>query len=65
VTLEVSFSPMGNLAKPPVIRSDPSLKITDQALRSESQAISALAQCGPYLMVFGQENVSVGFPKKR
>jgi len=64
VTLEVSFSPMGNLAKPPVIRRDPSKRITDQMLRSESQAISALAQCGPYLMVFGQENVNVGFPKK-
>ena len=63
VTLEVSFSPMGNLAKPPVIRRDPSKRITDQMLRSESQAITALAQCGPYLMVFGQENVSVGFPK--
>ena len=64
VTLEVSFSPMGNLAKPPVIRRDPSKRITDQMLRSESQAISALAQCGPYLMVFGQEDVSIGFPTK-
>ena len=65
VTLEVSFSPMGNLAKPPVIRRDPSKRITDQMLRSESQAITALAQCGPYLMAFGQENVSVGFPKRK
>jgi hypothetical protein len=64
VTLEVSFSPMGNLAKPPIIRRYPSQHISDQMLRSESQAIAALAQCGPYLMVFGQENVSVGFPKK-
>lgn len=64
VTLEVSFSPMGNLAKPPVIRRDPSKPINDQALRSESQAITALAQCGPYLMAFGQENVRVSFPKK-
>lgn len=64
VTLEVSFSPMGNLAKPPVIRRDPSKQITDRALRSESQAITALAQCGPYLMVFGQDNVQVGFPRK-
>jgi hypothetical protein len=63
VTLEVSFSPMGNLAKPPVIRRDPSQRISDQMLRSESQAITALAQCGPYLMVFGQENVQVAFPK--
>ncbi len=64
VTLEVSFSPMGNLAKPPVIRRDASKRITDQMLRSESQAITALAQCGPYLMAFGQENVQVGFPRK-
>ncbi|CAL4869741.1 hypothetical protein MMA231_04033 (plasmid) [Asticcacaulis sp. MM231] len=64
VVLEVSFSPMGNLAKPPTIRRNTSMPITDQMLRSESQAISALSQCGPYLMVFGQENVSVGFPKK-
>lgn len=64
VTLEVSFSPMGNLAKPPVIRRDQSKRITDQMLRSESQAITALAQCGPYLMIFGQENVQVAFPKK-
>jgi len=55
--LEVSCSPMGNLAKPPVIRRNPSRRITDQMLRSESQAITALAQCGPYLMAFGQENV--------
>lgn len=64
VTLEVSFSPMGNLAKPPDIKRDPSLRINNQMLRSESQAINALAQCGPYLMVFGQENVSVRFPPK-
>lgn len=63
VTLEVSFSPMGNLAKPPVIRRNPSARISDQMLRSETQALSALAQCGPYLMVFGQDNVQVGFPK--
>lgn len=64
VTLEVSFSPMGNLAKPPVIRRDPSKRITDQMLRSESQAIEALSQCGPYLMVFGQEGVQVAFPRQ-
>lgn len=63
VTLEVSFSPIGNLAKPPVIRRNSSVRISDQMLRSETQAISALAQCGPYLMVFGRDNVQVGFPK--
>lgn len=63
VTLEVTFSPLGNLAKPPVIKRDPSKAITDQALRSESQAITALSQCGPYLMAFGQSGLGVTFPK--
>jgi len=62
VTLEVSFSPLGNLSKPPVIRRDPGARINDQTLRSESQAISALSQCGPYLMAYGQQNVQVSFP---
>lgn len=64
VTLEVSFSPMGNLSKPPVIKRDPTMQITDRMLRSESQAISALSQCGPYLMAFGQSGVQVRFPKR-
>jgi hypothetical protein len=64
VTLEVSFSPMGNLSKPPVIKRDPTMPVTDRMLRSESQAISALSQCGPYLMAFGQSGVRVSFPKR-
>ena len=63
VTLEVSFSPLGNLAKPPVIQRNPSAVISNQVLRAESQAIAALSQCGPYLMAFGQEHVQVRFPK--
>ncbi|ADU15347.1 hypothetical protein [Asticcacaulis excentricus] len=63
VTLEVTFSPLGNLAKPPVIKRDPTVPLTDKALRSESQAITALSQCGPYLMAYGQSGVVVGFPK--
>jgi len=62
VTLSVSFSPLGNLSKPPVIVRDPAARLTDQQLRSESLAINALAQCGPYLMAFGQNDVSVQFP---
>jgi len=64
VTLEVSFSAMGNLSKPPVIQRDPSTHIDDRVLRSESQAITALAQCGPYLIAFGQQNVEVRFPRR-
>lgn len=63
VTLEVTFSPLGNLAKPPVIKRDPISQLTDQALRSESQAITALSQCGPYLMAFGQSGLQVNFPR--
>ena len=64
VTLEVSFSAMGNLSKPPIIHRNPGVSLDDRVLRSESQAISALAQCGPYLMAYGQEHVEVSFPKK-
>ncbi|WP_338736351.1 hypothetical protein [Asticcacaulis sp. DW145] len=63
VTLEVTFSPLGNLAKPPVIKRDLSKPLTDQALRSETRAITALSQCGPYLMAFGQSGIEVDFPK--
>lgn len=62
VTLNVSFSPLGNLSKPPVILRDAGSRLTDQQLRSESLAINALAQCGPYLMAFGQSDVKVQFP---
>ena len=62
VTLNVSFSPLGNLAKPPVIIREPGAQLSTQRLRSESLAIAALSQCGPYLMSFGQENVGVQFP---
>ena len=64
VTLEVSFSPMGNLSKPPIIHRTAGVMLDDRVLRSESQAITALAQCGPYLTAYGQEHVQVSFPKK-
>ena len=62
VTLSVSFSPLGNLAKPPVIERPNGSRLDDRRLKSESLAINALAQCGPYLMAFGQSDVSVQFP---
>ncbi len=62
VTLSVSFSPLGNLAKPPVIERPNGAHLDDRRLKSESLAINALAQCGPYLMAFGQSDVSVQFP---
>ena len=62
VTLQVSFSPLGNLAKPPQIKREAGMALNDQRLRSESQAIMALSQCGPYLMAFGQSDVVINFP---
>lgn len=62
VTLSVSFSPLGNLAKPPVIMRPTGAQLDNRRLKSESLAINALAQCGPYLMAFGQNDVSVQFP---
>jgi hypothetical protein len=62
VTLSVSFSPLGNLSKPPQIVRETGASLNDKRLRSESLAITALAQCGPYLMAFGQSDVSVRFP---
>ncbi|HWU49144.1 MAG TPA: hypothetical protein VN042_04660 [Asticcacaulis sp.] len=63
VTLQVSFSPLGNLAKPPTILRAPGTHVDDRLLRSENQAITALAQCGPYLMAYGQQDVRVMFPR--
>lgn len=63
VTLEITFSPLGNLARPPVIKRAPGAALSDDLLRSESQALAALSQCGPYLMAFGQSGVAVTFPK--
>ncbi len=62
VTLSVSFSPLGNLAKPPAIMRPSGVALDNRRLKSESLAINALAQCGPYLMAFGQSDVSVQFP---
>lgn len=64
VTLEVSFSPLGNLSKQAVIKRSSGVPLTAQVLRSESQAITALSQCGPYLMAFGQDGVQVMLPKR-
>lgn len=62
VRLSVSFSALGNLSKPPVIVREAGSALTDQRLKSESLAISALTQCGPYPMAFGQSDVTVDFP---
>ncbi len=62
VRLSVSFSSLGNLSKPPVIVRQAGVNLTDRQLKSESLAIAALAQCGPYPMAFGQNDVTVDFP---
>jgi hypothetical protein len=63
VTLEITFTADGALAKPPVIDRASGSPITPQSLRSEAQALSALAQCGAYPMAAGRSDVKVDFPK--
>jgi len=63
VTLEISFTAGGALAKPPVIDRAADAAITPQSLRSEAQALSALAQCGAYPMAAGRSGVKVDFPR--
>jgi hypothetical protein len=64
VTLNVSFSPLGNLSKPPAIIREPNAGISDARVRSETLAIRALSECGPYLMAFGQSDLRILFPAK-
>lgn len=64
VSLEISFSPLGNVAKPPILLGAPSTGLSDQLQRSQAQAIEALSECGPYLMAYGQDHVQVAFPGK-
>lgn len=62
VRLTVSFSGLGNLSKPPVIIRTAGAPLNDRQLKSESLAIAALSQCGPYPMALGQKDVTVDFP---
>jgi hypothetical protein len=51
------------LAKPPEIMRMAEDAANAKALRSESLAITALAECGAYQMAAGRENVSIQFPR--
>jgi hypothetical protein len=63
VKLNVTFAGDGMLAKPPeIIRAAEDVS-NPRALRSESLAITALAECGAYQMAAGRQNVSIYFPK--
>lgn len=62
VNLTVSFAGNGMLAKPPEIMRKAEDASNARALRSESLAITALAECGVYQMAAGRENVSIHFP---
>ena len=62
VTLKITFAANGGLSKPPVIVRDDKTPITPQSLRSEAQAIAALAQCGAYPMAASKQGVEVRFP---
>lgn len=54
-TLQVSFSPLGNISR-----------IADAAVASDSgseaQAIQALSECGPYVSASSQKDVRIAFP---
>jgi hypothetical protein len=63
VNLTVTFATNGMLAKPPEIARKGEDASNPQALRSESLAITALAECGTYQMAAGRENVNIHFPK--
>ncbi len=60
--LKITFDAAGGLALPPEIERDPDAPITDQSLKSEAEALQALAECGAYPMAQGQQNVVVRFP---
>jgi hypothetical protein len=62
VNLTVTFAGNGMLAKPPEIERAAEAASNPKALRSESLAITALAECGAYQMAAGRENVSIHFP---
>jgi len=63
VALKITFGATGGLAKPPIIVRATAAAITPQSLRSEAEALSALAQCGAYPMAAGRQDVEVHFPK--
>ncbi len=63
VQLSVSFAADGNLAVPPDIVRDPEHPVDMTGMRSETQAIQALAACGAYAMAAGKQNVRIHFPK--
>lgn len=62
VTMHVSFTQLGNpsLASPGAAAYDADLKNNQSP--AELLAADALAECGPYLMVYGQNNVQIAFP---
>lgn len=60
-TLTISFDANGEIASPPVIERDLTQPVTPQSLKSESLALQALAACGAYPMVKGQQNMTVQF----
>ena len=62
VTLRVTFT-AGGLSKPPEIERADGSAITPQSLRSEAQALTALAQCGAYRMAAGRQGGEVNFPR--
>jgi len=63
VALKITFGATGGLAKPPEIVRATDTAITPQSLRSEAQALTALAECGVYPMAADRQDVEVHFPR--
>ena len=58
VMLRVSFSPLGNIAH---TSSAPDVQAISDT-QSETEAVEALAQCGPYVSAGSREDVMIAFP---
>lgn len=62
VTMHVSFTQLGNPAVTPMGAGAYDAGSQSNGPSSETLAINALAECGPYLMVYGKDNVQIAFP---
>ena len=61
VMLRIDFSPLGNIAK---TDDAPDAPVAPDA-RSRTEAVQALAECGPYVAAGSREDVVIAFPAPR
>jgi len=59
VTLTINFNIFGSLSKPPSIIRDRSIAVDENLLKSESAAIMAIKNCGPYIGFLNRKNVTI------